>query len=56
MAFKITDFNGIGHLFCYVVNYVVGLTGNVTIDKNGDRHADYSLLDMNPRTGMFEVS
>ncbi len=32
-----------------------GITGNVTIDANGDRKADYSLLDMNPETGKFEV-
>lgn len=32
-----------------------GITGNVTIDSNGDRISDYSLLDMNPITGNFEV-
>lgn len=32
-----------------------GITGNVTIDANGDRLSDYSLLDLNPNTGMFEV-
>lgn len=32
-----------------------GITGNVTIDSNGDRISDYSLLDLNPETGMFEV-
>lgn len=32
-----------------------GVTGNVTIDENGDRDADYSILDMNPDTGKFEV-
>jgi hypothetical protein len=32
---------------------VVGITGNVTIDSNGDRKADYSLLDRNPDTGFF---
>lgn len=32
-----------------------GITGNVTIDSNGDRISDYSLLDMNPDTGFFEV-
>jgi atrial natriuretic peptide receptor A len=32
-----------------------GITGNVTIDKNGDRLSDYSLLDMNPVTGQFEI-
>ncbi|ODM94989.1 Atrial natriuretic peptide receptor 1 [Orchesella cincta] len=32
-----------------------GVTGNVTIDANGDRDADYSILDMNPITGQFEV-
>lgn len=32
-----------------------GITGNVTIDKNGDRISDYSLLDMNEETGNFEV-
>ncbi|XP_077865373.1 atrial natriuretic peptide receptor 1-like [Saccoglossus kowalevskii] len=33
-----------------------GITGNVTIDGNGDRDADYSLLDMtDPERGTFEV-
>ncbi|GFN88712.1 guanylate cyclase [Plakobranchus ocellatus] len=32
-----------------------GITGNVSIDANGDRNADYSLLDLNPETNKFEV-
>lgn len=32
-----------------------GITGNVTIDKNGDRISDYSLLDMDPETGFFRI-
>ncbi|CAD7092893.1 unnamed protein product [Hermetia illucens] len=32
-----------------------GITGNVTIDSNGDRISAYSLLDMNPVTGRFEI-
>lgn len=32
-----------------------GITGRVMIDKNGDRISDYSLLDMNPDTGYFDV-
>uniref|UniRef100_A0A5K3FFW0 guanylate cyclase n=1 Tax=Mesocestoides corti TaxID=53468 RepID=A0A5K3FFW0_MESCO len=32
-----------------------GIAGNVSVDDNGDRNADYSLLDMNPETGDFEV-
>ncbi|XP_053385347.1 tenascin-R-like [Mercenaria mercenaria] len=32
-----------------------GITGTVNIDENGDRVADYSLLDMNIMTGNFEV-
>lgn len=32
-----------------------GITGNVTIDKNGDRISDYSLYDMNSETGYFEL-
>ncbi|XP_048750952.1 atrial natriuretic peptide receptor 1-like isoform X6 [Ostrea edulis] len=32
-----------------------GITGTVSIDSNGDRNADYSLLDMNPKNGKFEV-
>lgn len=31
-----------------------GITGNVSIDSNGDRLSDYSLLDMNPETSHFE--
>jgi len=34
---------------------IAGITGLVSIDANGDRNADYSLLDMNPNTGEFEV-
>ncbi|KAK2143904.1 hypothetical protein LSH36_801g03048 [Paralvinella palmiformis] len=34
---------------------IEGITGNVSIDSNGDRNADYSLLDLNPETGKFEV-
>ncbi|XP_065214464.1 atrial natriuretic peptide receptor 1-like isoform X2 [Planococcus citri] len=32
-----------------------GITGNVYIDENGDRIADYSLLDMNPKTSEFRI-
>lgn len=32
-----------------------GITGNVSIDKNGDRLSDYSLLDLNPETSRLEV-
>ncbi|XP_013400521.1 atrial natriuretic peptide receptor 1 [Lingula anatina] len=32
-----------------------GITGTVSIDENGDRNADYSLLDLNPETQEFEV-
>ncbi|XP_066595921.1 atrial natriuretic peptide receptor 1 [Prorops nasuta] len=32
-----------------------GITGDVNIDHNGDRIADYSLLDMNPETSRFEI-
>lgn len=32
-----------------------GITGNVSIDENGDRISYYSLLDMNEQTGYFEV-
>uniref|UniRef100_A0A336LM52 Guanylate cyclase n=1 Tax=Culicoides sonorensis TaxID=179676 RepID=A0A336LM52_CULSO len=32
-----------------------GITGNVKIDPNGDRISDYSLYDMNPDTGYFEL-
>lgn len=31
-----------------------GITGNVSIDANGDRLSDYSLLDMNPGNSQFE--
>lgn len=32
-----------------------GITGHVRIDNNGDRDADYSILDLDPITGRFEV-
>jgi hypothetical protein len=31
-----------------IYDVFVGITGTVSIDDNGDRNADYSLLDMNP--------
>jgi len=35
---------------------ITGITGEVSIDENGDRNGDYSLLDMNKTTGHFEVT
>jgi len=35
---------------------MTGITGTVSIDANGDRNGDYSLLDMNSTTGRFHVS
>jgi hypothetical protein len=35
---------------------LAGLAGPVNIDANGDRIADYSLLDMDPLTSTFHVS
>lgn len=32
-----------------------GITGHVRIDDNGDRDADYSILDLDPITGKFQV-
>ncbi|XP_054258597.1 atrial natriuretic peptide receptor 1-like [Macrosteles quadrilineatus] len=32
-----------------------GITGDVNIDANGDRIADYSLLDMDPDNGEFKI-
>lgn len=32
-----------------------GITGHVRIDDNGDRDADYSIIDLDPITGKFEV-
>ncbi|XP_017778090.1 PREDICTED: atrial natriuretic peptide receptor 1-like, partial [Nicrophorus vespilloides] len=32
-----------------------GITGHVKFDDKGDRDADYSILDLNPITGSFEV-
>lgn len=34
---------------------IKGISGNVSMDKNGDRNADYSLLDMDSVTGVFQV-
>lgn len=36
-------------------HFNTGITGDVNIDENGDRIADYSLLDMDPETSRFEV-
>lgn len=32
-----------------------GITGHVRIDDNGDRDADYAVLDLDPINGRFEV-
>jgi hypothetical protein len=45
-----------GNLKCLVFNLFTGLAGKVNIDTNGDRIADYSLLDMDPQTYTFHVS
>jgi hypothetical protein len=37
-------------------SFLAGLAGQVNIDTNGDRIADYSLLDMDPVTNTFHVS
>eukprot|EP00095_Tigriopus_kingsejongensis_P000206 maker-scaffold41_size498431-snap-gene-3.30 protein:Tk00206 transcript:maker-scaffold41_size498431-snap-gene-3.30-mRNA-1 annotation:"hypothetical protein DAPPUDRAFT_201000" len=34
---------------------IKGISGNVSIDDNGDRSADYALLDMDPKTGEFKT-
>ena len=33
-----------------------GVTGTVYINDNGDRIADYALLDMDPEDGKFKVA
>ena len=47
------------HIVAYLLNiplpFATGVTGNVTINENGDRSADYSLLAMDPDTGNFTV-
>ena len=45
-----------GGFKCLVFDLFTGLAGYVNIDNNGDRIADYSLLDMDPETYMFQVS
>ena len=40
------------------MNYISlfsGVTGTVYINDNGDRIADYALLDMDPEDGKFKV-
>jgi len=45
-----------GELKCLAFDLFTGLAGQVNIDTNGDRIADYSLLDMDPETYTFRVS
>jgi hypothetical protein len=45
-----------GELKRLVFDLFTGLAGQVNIDANGDRIADYSLLDMDPETYTFHVS
>jgi len=42
-------------LYVQILYVCTGITGKVSIDENGDRNADYSLLDLDPETGLFEV-
>ena len=48
------------HIMACILNthlpFATGVTGNVTINENGDRSADYSLLAMDPDTGNFTVT
>lgn len=37
------------------INIFIGLTGDITINENGDREADYTLNDLDP-TGNMTVS
>jgi len=46
---------GIAPDLSIVFLFISGITGLVSIDANGDRNADYSLLDMNTSSGEFEV-
>lgn len=39
----------------FFFHFHVGITGHVRIDDNGDRDADYSIIDLDPITGRFEV-
>lgn len=41
--------------FSHFYWHIAGITGHVRIDDNGDRDADYSILDLDPITGRFEV-
>lgn len=42
-------------MFLIEFNNILGITGDVRIDENGERDADYSILDLDPITGKFEV-
>ncbi len=44
-------------VYIYGLNFCVlpGITGMVSMNPTGDRYSDYSLLDMDPDTGYFEV-
>ena len=45
------------HLNPYVLMYIVGITGPVAIDAEGNRIADFDLLDMkDPDSKEFHVS
>lgn len=54
-----TKVNNVSIPFKYASNtpktIYIGITGHVRIDDNGDRDADYSILDLDPITGRFEV-
>ena len=39
-----------------VHQFFSGVTGTVYINDNGDRIADYALLDMDPEDGRFKVT
>ena len=41
-------------IFFWVSIFQLGVTGQVRIDENGERDADYGILDLDPITGEFE--
>ena len=46
-------------LYHYYITHITllypGITGTVAIDEYGDKRVDYTFLDMNPHSGIFQV-
>ena len=39
----------------WCLRFISGMSGRVRIDKNGDRHSNFIITQLNPKNGFFET-